>query len=164
MVFSGEMSRSNRRQLMEQLDRAVRQSIAGAILFNQKVADDAGMNLRDMQVMHLLQLHGPSTPRDLARWACVTTGGMTVILDRLEKDGYLRREPNPADRRSCIVHLNLEKLRKYEGVYKEKAEALTAAMERYTDRELKLIIEFIERLNQPGIDAQPQAVKRQTRA
>jgi len=23
----------------------------------------------DLQVMHLLQLHGPSTPRDLARWA-----------------------------------------------------------------------------------------------
>jgi DNA-binding MarR family transcriptional regulator len=138
------MSRPNRQQLTEQLERSVRQSIASAILFNQRVADDVGINLRDLQVLHLLQLHGPSTPRDLARWACVTTGGMTVVLDRLEKDGYARREANPADRRSCIVHLIPESLRKLEGVYKSKGELLARAMERYSDKQLRLLVEFFE--------------------
>jgi len=91
------------------------------------------------------------TPRDLARWACVTTGGMTVILDRLEKDGYLKREANPADRRSCIVHLILESLRKLEGVYKSKAELLSGVMERYKDRDLRLLIEFFEQVNGEGV-------------
>jgi DNA-binding MarR family transcriptional regulator len=138
------MSRPNRQQLTERLERSVRQSIASAILFNQRVADDVGINLRDLQVLHLLQLHGPSTPRDLARWACVTTGGMTVVLDRLEKDGYARREANPADRRSCIVHLIPESLRKLEGVYKSKGELLAHAMERYSDKQLRLLVEFFE--------------------
>ena len=141
------MSRSNRKELTARLSRSVRQSIASAILFNQTVADDVGINLRDLQVLHLLQLHGPSTPRDLARWACVTTGGMTVVLDRLEKDGYARRQANPADRRSCIVHLIPEGLRKLEGVYREKGKQLAHAMERYKDKELGLLIEFFERIN-----------------
>ena len=145
------MSRSNRKALTERLARSFRQSLASAILFNQKVADDVGINLRDLQVLHLLQLHGPSTPRDLARWACVTTGGMTVILDRLEKDGYVKREANPVDRRSCIVHLILESLRKLEGVYKSKAELLSGVMERYKDRDLRLLIEFFEQVNGEGV-------------
>jgi len=146
------MSRSDRQELTARLARSVRQSIASAILFNQKVADDVGINLRDLQVLHLLQLHGPSTPRDLARWACVTTGGMTVVLDRLEKDGYVKREANPADRRSCIVHLIPGSLRKIEGVYRSKGEQLSGVIERYKDRDLRLLIEFFEQINGPELN------------
>jgi len=141
------MSRANRKELTERLERSVRLSIASAILYNQKVADDVGINLRDLQVLHLLVLHGPSTPRDLARQACVTTGGMTVVLDRLEKDGYVKRQPNPDDRRSCIVHLIPESLRKLEGSYRAKSEQLSAAIERYTDRDLRLLVEFFQEIN-----------------
>jgi DNA-binding MarR family transcriptional regulator len=101
-----------------------------------------------LQVLHLLQLHGPSTPRDLARWSSVTTGGMTVILDRLEKDGYLRREPNPADRRSCFVHLIHSSLRKLEGAYESKGELLAAAIDLYKDRDLRLLIKFFEQIGE----------------
>jgi len=141
------MSRPDCRELRRELERAVRQSIASAILFNQRVADDAGMNLRDLQVVHLLQLHGPSTPRDLARWASVTTGGMTVVLDRLERDGYVRRQPNPRDRRSCIVHMIPDSLRKLEGVYKGQAEMLAKVIDRYSERDLRLLNEFFEAIN-----------------
>jgi DNA-binding MarR family transcriptional regulator len=92
-------------------------------------------------------LYGPSTPRDPARGACVTTGGMTVALDRLETDGYVKRQANPADRRSCTVHLIPRSLRKLEAVYRSKGEQLSAAMERYTDANLRLLIEFFEQIN-----------------
>jgi MarR family transcriptional regulator, organic hydroperoxide resistance regulator len=100
-----------------------------------------------LQVLHLLLLRGPSTPRDLARRACVTTGGVTVVLDRLEKAGYVERKPNPTDRRSCIVHLIPESLRKLEGVYKSKGELLAGAMRRYNDRDLRLLIGFFDQIN-----------------
>jgi DNA-binding MarR family transcriptional regulator len=141
------MSRPGRKQLMESLGLAVRRSIAGAILFNQKVADEVGINLRDLQVIHLLQLHGPSQPRDLARWAFVTTGGMTVVLDRLEKADYVRREPNPSDRRSCIVHLKPESLARFAGAYQSKADLLTGVLSQYSERDLKMLIGFYEQLN-----------------
>ena len=144
------MSRPGRKELIESLGLAVRRSIAGAILFNQKVADEVGINLRDLQVIHLLQLHGPSQPRDLARWAFVTTGGMTVVLDRLEKAGYVKRQPNPADRRSCIVHLIPESLRKFGDAYRSKAGLLARVISQYGDRDLRMLVGFYEQLNEAG--------------
>jgi DNA-binding MarR family transcriptional regulator len=141
------MSRPNRKELIESLEIAVRKSIAAAILFNQKVADEVGVNLRDLQVIHLLQLHGPSKPRDLARWAFVTTGGMTVVLDRLEKGGYVRREANPDDRRSCIVHLIPESLLRFADSYRAKGEMLAQVMEQYSDRDLKVLVRFYEQIS-----------------
>jgi DNA-binding MarR family transcriptional regulator len=144
------MSRRGRKEVIESLTLAVRRSIAGAILFNQKIADEVGINLRDLQVIHLLQLHGPSQPRDLARWAFVTTGGMTVVLDRLEKAGYVKREPNPADRRSCIVNLIPESLRKFANAYRSKAELLAGVASQYSDRDLRVLVSFYEQLNLAG--------------
>ena len=78
-----------------------------------------------MQMLHMLQLYGPSTPSRLGAWTRLSSGGVTVALDRLEKGGYVRREPNPADRRSLLITLIPTRLRKiaamYEGVEKKRA-------------------------------------------
>ncbi len=83
----------------------IRKFIAAAIFFNTKAAEKVGLSLTDMQMIHMLQLYGPATPGRLAVWSGLSTGGVTVALDRLQKAGYIRREPNPADRRSLIVTL-----------------------------------------------------------
>ena len=150
MITWAGMARTGRKELIESLGLAVRRSLAGAILFNQKVADEVGINLRDLQVIHLLQLHGPSQPRDLARWAFVTTGGMTVVLDRLEKTGYVKRERNPADRRSCIVHLIPKSLGKFVDAYQSKADLLAGVLSQFSDRDLRMLLRFYEQLNRDG--------------
>ena len=86
-----------------QLEREVRRMLAGAILFNQKVAEELKLNVTDLQCLNLLDLQGELTPGELARCCGLTTGGATVVLDRLEKAGYLRREANPRDRRSLLI-------------------------------------------------------------
>src|SRR6202453_526049 len=78
----------------------IRKFIAASIFFNAQAAEKAGLGLTDMQLLHMLQLHGPYTPSRLAGWTRLSSGGMTVALDRLEKAGYLRREAILADRRS----------------------------------------------------------------
>ncbi|WP_068311413.1 MarR family winged helix-turn-helix transcriptional regulator [Polycladidibacter hongkongensis] len=45
------------------------------------------------------------TPTQLYDTLMISSGGMTNRLDRLEKAGYLRREPNPEDRRGTLVAL-----------------------------------------------------------
>jgi DNA-binding MarR family transcriptional regulator len=45
------------------------------------------------------------SPTQLVESLLVTTGTMTNRLDRLEKRGYIRRIPNPDDRRGLIVEL-----------------------------------------------------------
>ncbi|WP_221030086.1 MarR family winged helix-turn-helix transcriptional regulator [Actomonas aquatica] len=44
-------------------------------------------------------------PAELAEMAGVTRATMTGLIDTLEKDGYVRREPDPRDRRAMLVHV-----------------------------------------------------------
>ncbi|MEV0091590.1 MarR family transcriptional regulator [Streptomyces sp. NPDC050738] len=46
------------------------------------------------------------SPRQLSATLMLTTGGMTGRLDKLEKAGLLRREPDPHDRRGLRVVLS----------------------------------------------------------
>jgi len=92
--------------------------------FNSQAAEKVGLSLTDSQMIHTLQLYGPSTPTRLAAATGLSSGGVTVALDRLEKGGYIRREPNPADRRSLLIHINPARLLKLRDIY-ENVEAET---------------------------------------
>jgi DNA-binding MarR family transcriptional regulator len=50
-------------------------------------------------LFHLWMRDQPMTMGDMARLVNVTTGGLTSLVERLERDAYLRREPDPVDRR-----------------------------------------------------------------
>lgn len=47
----------------------------------------------------------PTTPAELADRASVSRATITGLLDTLERDGFVRRVPDPADRRQMSVHL-----------------------------------------------------------
>lgn len=59
----------------------------------------------DLETLTELDLVGPLTPSELAEDLLLTTGGMTVRLNRLEKAGLIERQPNPRDGRGVLVHL-----------------------------------------------------------
>jgi DNA-binding MarR family transcriptional regulator len=48
---------------------------------------------------------GPRTPAELAAGANVTRATMTGLIDTLERDGFVKREPDPVDRRMMSVRL-----------------------------------------------------------
>jgi MarR family transcriptional regulator, organic hydroperoxide resistance regulator len=125
----------------------LRHFIAGVILYNQRVADQLGMHPTDMQSLHLLELMGPLTPGKLAECTGLTTGGVTVMLDRLEKAGYARRERNPADRRSVLVYLNTAKMAKIGEFYVEINEQLARFLADYPQRDLETVVRFLTRIN-----------------
>ena len=68
------------------------------------------------------------TPTDLARHRMMTSGGMTAVIDRLERKGLVTRLPNPNDRRGSLVKLTDEGRRIVE-----------AAMELHADVEHQLV-------------------------
>ncbi len=48
---------------------------------------------------------GPRTPAELAEAAGVTRATMTGLIDTLERDGFVKRAPDPIDRRQMSVRL-----------------------------------------------------------
>lgn len=139
------VSSRERSELIESVAGEVRGFLAAAILFNEKVAAKVGLNGTDLQCLHLLELRGSATPGDLARWSGLTTGGVTVVVDRLERAGYVKRRPNPRDRRSVIVRPIAARLRRLRAIYRSKGELLAAALSGYDVRELRLILSFFNR-------------------
>jgi MarR family transcriptional regulator, organic hydroperoxide resistance regulator len=138
-------SRGERAEILERLEQGVRRMLAGAILFNQKVADELGLNATDLQCLNLLELQGSLTPGELARCCGLTTGGATVVLDRLEQAGYIRREANPRDRRSLLIRPVPARLRELQKIYRSKSRSLAQALAPYSQRELELILDFVTR-------------------
>src|SRR4029079_19040104 len=70
---------------------------------DQAAADRDGPNRTAMRARALRARSAPLAPTALARLLGFTTGGVTTVLDRLEKAGYIRRRPDPGDRRRQLV-------------------------------------------------------------
>jgi DNA-binding MarR family transcriptional regulator len=124
----------------------IRKFIAASIFFNTQAAEKIGLSLTDMQIIHMLQLYGPATPGRLAAWSGLSTGGVTVALDRLQKAGYIRREPNPTDRRSLIVTLAPVRNRKLSAMYGEVESETRRLLGTLPERDLDAVIRFFETL------------------
>jgi len=141
------MSTRKRSELIQAMVQEVRRFLASGILFNEKVAAELGLNGTDLQLLNLLELQGSATPGDLARWSSLTTGGVTVAVDRLEKAGFVKREPNPKDRRSNIIRPVPKRLLDLYLIYKSKGELVVNALSGFNDRELQTIMNFLKRAN-----------------
>jgi DNA-binding MarR family transcriptional regulator len=66
-------------------------------------AESLGVNSTDLIAGTYLSDMGPVTAGELAKEMGITTGAMTVAIDRLERAGFATRENDPHDRRKVII-------------------------------------------------------------
>src|SRR5207237_2495909 len=64
-----------------------------------------GFGVGHLPVLVALRDGRASTQRDLARFAKIEQPPMAQMLARMERDGLIRRAPDPADRRSSRITL-----------------------------------------------------------
>ena len=128
----------------EALGRALSTAV---ILFHEAVASRLGLGAAEWRCLDLLDREGPAAAGRLAELSGFTTGAITGIVDRLEKAGYVRREPNPRDRRSVIVRpLENPALRELVApIFESLGRAMAAVAGRYSTRDLALIQDYFER-------------------
>lgn len=69
------------------------------------VVRDKGLTLPQVHALEILGTHRALRMKELAERMGVTTGTLTVLADRLEKAGMIRRKPHEKDRRSIMVEL-----------------------------------------------------------
>lgn len=73
--------------------------------WEQAVVRDTPITLPQMHTLEILGQQSPLRMKELAAKMGVTTGTLTVNVDRLEKQGLVARIPHETDRRSILVAL-----------------------------------------------------------
>src|SRR4051795_8712132 len=73
--------------------------------FRAAMVTALGIGLSDIDALEYLERLGPMTQRELGDQLSLTSGGVTVLVDRLEQRGLVRRVAHPTDRRASVIEL-----------------------------------------------------------
>jgi DNA-binding MarR family transcriptional regulator len=145
------VSQSPKKQLIEELIRKFRTSGNLDNAFDSLAAERLGVNRTDLHCLNIIENSGGLTAGELAAGAGLTTGAVTGVIDRLERAGYARRTPDPADRRRVKVEVTAEFYRRAERIWGPMAADWESALScRFTAAELERIIEFLRATNEVG--------------
>ncbi len=130
--------------MAEELGRELSTAV---ILFHEAIASRLGLSAAEWKCLGILDRTGPATAGRLAELSGFTTGAITGIVDRLERAGHVRREPNPRDRRSVIIQpIRSDALREeITPIFASLGSAMAAVASRYSVQELAAIQDYLER-------------------
>jgi DNA-binding MarR family transcriptional regulator len=129
----------------EIVGRLVRRHSIATVLFHHAVAERLGLGPWDHKCLDLLRERGTMTGSDLAAITDLTSGAITGVVARLERAGYVRREPDPHDRRQQILYPVLERMRDIHQLFDPIRKDVTALLESFDTHQLTAIAEFLAR-------------------
>src|SRR3974377_2083604 len=70
------------------------------------LARHARISHTDLDALEHLEADGPLTQRDLGDRLCLTSGAVTMLVDRLEHAGWVNRRPHPTHPRYTLLDLS----------------------------------------------------------
>jgi len=124
----------------------------------------AGLTHGQFAVLEALLHLGPLNQCDLARKLLRSGGNVTVVIDNLEKRGWVRRERQKEDRRMVVVRLTPAGRRLIADTFPKHAAAITAEMGRLSIEEQETLRALCRKLGKASSAAAPPvATKRRPR-
>ncbi|MFI9240346.1 MarR family winged helix-turn-helix transcriptional regulator [Streptomyces sp. NPDC053079] len=121
--------------------------IATSIVGQQEFARNLGLSVTDLICFAYVLEAGdsPVTAGDLAGRAHVTTGAVTGVLNRLERGGFVTRQPDPADRRRVRVVAVPAAAERVRAVYGPYYTLLAELFADYTPDEVAVLADWFTR-------------------
>lgn len=115
------------------------------VLFHEAVGQRLGLRALDHRALGLIERQGPLTAGALAELTGLTPGAVTGLVDRLHRLGYVRRVPDPADRRRVLISANVEARPDPADAFAGLSRAMGELMARYDEDELAVIADYVTR-------------------
>jgi DNA-binding MarR family transcriptional regulator len=135
-----------RRPAIDSVVRALRRVNVQGSIFGQSVAIRLGLSESDIDALELLIDSGAATAGRLAEAMGLTSGAVTRVIDRLEQAGYVRRTPDPADRRRVVIEVVPERIASVESLLESLERAFATEAARYSADQLETINGFLSRM------------------
>jgi DNA-binding MarR family transcriptional regulator len=147
-----QAARKPNQDLVEEIvERLAGQHSTAVVLFHQAVAERLGLGPTDHKCLHLLRERAgiaarePITASKLAAITGLTTGAMTGVVARLERAGFLRREPDPQDQRRQLLYPDMERAREIQNVFVPIRRDVARLLEDFDSHQLAAIAQFLAR-------------------
>ena len=102
-----------------------------------------GINRTDLRCLDVLTNSGPLKPGELAVLVGLTSGGLSIALERLEKAGYIRRRQHEHDRRSVVVEATDKAHSVDEEIFGKIEQRMRRLFGSYEPGELEVILRFL---------------------
>jgi DNA-binding transcriptional ArsR family regulator len=132
----------------DRIQRAFQVALVNAVLGNDRIAREFGLTVTDTQALHLLVLRDDiRNAKQLSDATGISTSTVSRAIDRLERAGYLHRVPDPDDRRSARLDVDMAKVQPLFDRYAGYVTHLEKVNADYTDEQLDLIAGYLEKTN-----------------
>jgi len=126
--------------------------------YAEKSISELEMCGSDFAVLEALLHKGPLPVNEIGKKVLLTSGSITVAVDRLETKGFVERRAHGTDRRARIVHLTKEGRKVITRVYADHAadmERLASASLTKSDR--KALIRLLKKIGYEAAGASEQS-------
>jgi MarR family 2-MHQ and catechol resistance regulon transcriptional repressor len=115
--------------------------------YAEKSITDLEIGGSDFAVLEALLHKGPLPVNEIGKKVLLTSGSITVAVDRLEKKGLVERRAHGTDRRARIVHLTKEGRKLITRAYTQHAEDLERLVSAsLIPREREILIRLLKKI------------------
>jgi DNA-binding MarR family transcriptional regulator len=133
---------TDREQLLSGVVGALAGWTVAVARFNGLVASRMQLTETGLQCLYVLARLGPTTAGEVGRRVNLTSGAASRMLDRLQAAGYVRRVPDPHDRRRVLVEATDESLARVSTYYTPLNDRLREHLTGLDDDQLALFLRF----------------------
>jgi MarR family 2-MHQ and catechol resistance regulon transcriptional repressor len=107
---------------------------------------ETGLGLSDFAIMEALLHKGPLTINQIGKKVLLTSGSMTVAVNRLESRGLVKRIQDPADGRCFYVHLTKEGRKTIKTAYANHERNLEKIARVLSDDERTELVQLLKKI------------------
>jgi MarR family 2-MHQ and catechol resistance regulon transcriptional repressor len=105
-----------------------------------------GLSPGEFAILEVLYHKGPLLLGEVQRKILVSSGGVTYLVDRMAKQGWVERRDCPDDRRARFAALTAEGTALMDGIFPRHAEAIVEAVSGLDDDEKALATALLKKL------------------
>jgi MarR family 2-MHQ and catechol resistance regulon transcriptional repressor len=113
--------------------------------------DSLKLGFSDFAVLEVIFHKGPTPVNGIGEKVRLTSGSITVAVDRLERKGLVERKNDPVDRRARVVHLTESGRKLIACAFADHERAMERAASGLTEEERAEAIRLLKKL---GLSAQ----------
>lgn len=132
---------------IEQLNHCIIEFYDKLSSWEQSVVKELHLSLAQIHTIEVLGNHGSMRMKELADKLAITTGTLTVQVDKLVNTGFIERQPHHSDRRSILVKLTesgLNIYREHNDLHLALTQDITAKLDQ---NESAMLLNVLRKIN-----------------